>query len=119
MSNSFQFITGLGLGIGLSYICHRFIIDKNSSKDCLKNTTADFDEDSDWDDISSTEEDEDEEQYKMVLAVRMDLKMGKGKIAAQCSHAAVAAFKTAKNRKPELCSSWEKQGSRKIAGKIY
>ena len=55
----------------------------------------------------------------MVLAVRMDLKMGKGKIAAQCSHAAVAAFKTAKNRKPELCSSWEKQGSRKIAGKIY
>lgn len=31
------------------------------------------------------------EQTKMVLVVRKDLKMGTGKIAAQCSHAAVAA----------------------------
>lgn len=41
------------------------------------------------------EEDEDEEDYgeplKMILVVRQDLKMGKGKIAAQCCHAAVGA----------------------------
>merc|ERR1711934_1264356 len=30
-----------------------------------------------------------EANYKMVLCVRMDLKMGKGKIAAQCGHAKV------------------------------
>ena len=32
---------------------------------------------------------DDEEEYKMVLCVRMDLKMGKGKMCAQCGHAAV------------------------------
>ena len=31
------------------------------------------------------------EEYKMILCVRTDLKMGKGKIAAQCCHAAVSA----------------------------
>ena len=30
-----------------------------------------------------------DEEYKMVLCVRMDLKMGKGKMCAQCGHAAV------------------------------
>ena len=32
---------------------------------------------------------------KMVLVVRQDLKMGKGKAAAQCAHAAVGAYKKA------------------------
>ena len=30
-----------------------------------------------------------DEEYKMVLVIRNDLKMGKGKACAQCSHAAV------------------------------
>uniref|UniRef100_A0A0A9DCY0 peptidyl-tRNA hydrolase n=1 Tax=Arundo donax TaxID=35708 RepID=A0A0A9DCY0_ARUDO len=33
------------------------------------------------------------EDFKMVLVVRNDLKMGKGKIAAQCSHATLGLFK--------------------------
>ena len=41
-----------------------------------------------------------------------------GKIAAQCSHAAVSAYKKAKKSAPKLCKSWEQDGSRKIAVKV-
>ena len=54
---------------------------------------------------------------KMVMVVRMDLKMGKGKIAAQCCHAAVSAFKKGKSRNSGLVKAWEEDGSRKIAVK--
>src|SRR3546814_7365924 len=40
-------------------------------------------------------------QYKMVLCVNMGLKMGKGKIAAQCSHATLGAYKRALRSCPE------------------
>ena len=53
----------------------------------------------------------------MVMVVRMDLKMGKGKIAAQCCHAAVSAFKKGKARNSGLVKAWEEEGSRKIAVK--
>ena len=49
-------------------------------------------DDSDWEDLPDgvgDDELDDEEEYKMVLCVRMDLKMGKGKMCAQCGHAAV------------------------------
>ena len=39
---------------------------------------------------------------KMVLVVRTDLKMGKGKACAQCAHAAVAAFKKARSSCPDI-----------------
>eukprot|EP01112_Ceratiomyxa_fruticulosa_P005628 TRINITY_DN1636_c0_g1_i1.p1 TRINITY_DN1636_c0_g1~~TRINITY_DN1636_c0_g1_i1.p1 ORF type:complete len:168 (+),score=22.64 TRINITY_DN1636_c0_g1_i1:322-825(+) len=39
------------------------------------------------------------DEYKMVLVVRNDLKMEKGKIAAQCSHATLGAYKRAMKRK--------------------
>lgn len=54
----------------------------------------------------------------MVLVVRNDLKMGKGKIGAQCGHAAVGAYaKLAKNN-PALLRSWSHSGSAKIAVKV-
>lgn len=34
-----------------------------------------------------------EEEYKMIYLVRMDLKMGLGKIAAQVAHATLKAYK--------------------------
>ncbi|XP_027759117.1 peptidyl-tRNA hydrolase 2, mitochondrial [Empidonax traillii] len=53
-------------------------------------------------------------EYKMVLIVRNDLKMGKGKVAAQCAHAAVSAYKQAERRNPELLKQWECCGQPKI-----
>ncbi|XP_059612111.1 probable peptidyl-tRNA hydrolase 2 [Phlebotomus argentipes] len=57
-------------------------------------------------------------EYKMILVVRNDLKMGKGKIAAQCGHAAVGAFQTAMKRVPHIVRRWENSGCAKIAVKV-
>ncbi|XP_045771006.1 peptidyl-tRNA hydrolase 2, mitochondrial-like [Maniola jurtina] len=54
-------------------------------------------------------------EYKLVLVVRTDLNMGKGKIAAQCSHAAVGAYEKALKRDPEGLRSWQMTGQAKIA----
>ncbi|KFQ31026.1 hypothetical protein N332_03313 [Mesitornis unicolor] len=53
-------------------------------------------------------------EFKMVLIVRNDLKMGKGKVAAQCSHAAVSAYKQVQRRNPELLQQWEYCGQPKV-----
>jgi PTH2 family peptidyl-tRNA hydrolase len=58
-------------------------------------------------------EDEDEE-LKMVMVVRMDLKMGKGKIAAQCSHACLGAYIRASRERPEVVSKWYSNGAAKV-----
>jgi peptidyl-tRNA hydrolase len=57
-------------------------------------------------------------QYKMVLCVNMGLKMGKGKIAAQCSHATLGAYKRALRYCPEALKWWERIGQAKIAVKV-
>lgn len=43
-----------------------------------------------------------QEECKMVLVVRTDLKMTKGKAAAQCAHAAVACYKSIARSNPEV-----------------
>nr|XP_020642596.1 peptidyl-tRNA hydrolase 2, mitochondrial isoform X1 [Pogona vitticeps] len=53
-------------------------------------------------------------EFKMVIVVRNDLKMGKGKVAAQCSHAAVSAYKQTQRRNPELLKQWEYCGQPKV-----
>lgn len=55
-----------------------------------------------------------EEEHKMVLCVRRDLKMGKGKIAAQCGHATLGAYKKSVKRNPEAIAAWEEYGQTKI-----
>ncbi|XP_075496215.1 uncharacterized protein LOC142533357 isoform X3 [Primulina tabacum] len=50
------------------------------------------------------------EDFKMVLVVRNDLKMGKGKIAAQCSHATLGLYKRLLNRAPKSLNRWEMCG---------
>ena len=38
------------------------------------------------------------EEIKMVLVVREDLKMGKGKIGAQCGHATLGAYRAVQSK---------------------
>lgn len=56
--------------------------------------------------------------YKMIFVVRNDLKMGKGKIAAQCGHGAVGAYQSAVKRHPGQVRAWENSGCAKIAVKV-
>ncbi|XP_073014113.1 uncharacterized protein [Typha latifolia] len=58
------------------------------------------------------------EDFKMVLVVRNDLKMGKGKIAAQCSHATLGLYKKLLHRAPKALSRWEMCGQVKVVLKI-
>lgn len=55
------------------------------------------------------------EECKLVLVVRTDLKMDKGKIAAQCSHATLACYKALQAGNPTLLKQWERSGQAKVA----
>jgi len=57
-------------------------------------------------------------EYKQVLVFRKDLKMGKGKIAAQAGHAAVSAAQEAYVRRKQWWEAWLSEGQRKIAVKV-
>lgn len=52
--------------------------------------------------------------YKMVILVRRDLDMGKGKIAAQVAHAAVECALYAYRKKREVFDPWYSEGQRKV-----
>ncbi|KAF3911441.1 hypothetical protein ABW20_dc0104602 [Dactylellina cionopaga] len=58
------------------------------------------------------------EECKMILCVRTDLGMTKGKIAAQCGHATLACYKTVTRHAPLLLKRWEYLGQAKIALKV-
>ncbi|KAG9256641.1 peptidyl-tRNA hydrolase PTH2-domain-containing protein [Emericellopsis atlantica] len=63
------------------------------------------------------------EECKLVLVVRTDLGMTKGKIAAQCSHATLACYKALarhppKSQEASILSRWERLGQAKIAVQI-
>ncbi len=53
-------------------------------------------------------------ECKMVLCVRMDLKMGKGKIAAQCCHATLGVFKKLWRKRDPVLRQWEDCGQPKV-----
>ncbi|KAL7930136.1 peptidyl-tRNA hydrolase PTH2 domain-containing protein [Trichoderma chlorosporum] len=66
---------------------------------------------------------ESSEECKLVLVVRTDLGMTKGKIAAQCSHATLACYKALAHADPasperKVLARWERFGQAKIAVQI-
>ena len=57
-------------------------------------------------------------EYKQIIVFRSDLKLSKGKIAAQAGHAAVSAAEEARKRRRVWWDEWFNEGQRKIAVKV-
>ncbi|KAJ6128569.1 hypothetical protein N7471_009786 [Penicillium samsonianum] len=90
--------------------------------------SSDEEDESDSEEEETDEEDEgngeelssfkdNSEEVKLVLVVRMDLGMTKGKIAAQCGHATLACYKYFLEYAPNspILKKWERGGQAKIA----
>ncbi|MDF2957489.1 MAG: Peptidyl-tRNA hydrolase [Candidatus Alkanophagales archaeon MCA70_species_1] len=56
-----------------------------------------------------------EEEYKQCIVVRGDLKLSKGKLAAQVAHAAVSSYEKASRRAKRL---WLRGGQKKVVLKV-
>jgi len=54
-------------------------------------------------------------RYKQVVVMRTDLKMSRGKIAAQAGHAAVSAAEEARKNFSDWWKAWIEEGQCKIA----
>ncbi|CBK25359.2 uncharacterized protein [Blastocystis hominis] len=76
-------------------------------------------EESDSEESSDSESEEEDEEpdysLKMVLCVRKDLPMTKGKVCAQCCHAAVGAVNRARRQTKDLYKAWQRSGCKKVA----
>ncbi|MDO8624862.1 MAG: peptidyl-tRNA hydrolase Pth2 [Candidatus Diapherotrites archaeon] len=56
--------------------------------------------------------------YKQAIIVRNDLKMDKGKIAAQSAHASLEAVEKCRAKNPQWLDAWRQQGQAKIVLKV-
>lgn len=56
-------------------------------------------------------------QMKQVIVARTDLKMGKGKLAAQVAHASLSAAEEAMTKREQWFAEWKESGQRKIVVK--
>ncbi|CAA9959868.1 hypothetical protein CFE70_003311 [Pyrenophora teres f. teres 0-1] len=89
-----------------------------SEKEKVDDSGDESSEDEDEDDgTTPTEFPDHNEECKMVLVVRTDLGMTKGKIGAQCGHATLACYKHFLRHSPnsEILKRWEKLGQAKVA----
>lgn len=58
------------------------------------------------------------DDFKQVIVVRSDLKMGRGKIAAQVAHASLNSAEEAKKIGEKWYEAWLKQGQAKVVVKV-
>ena len=59
-----------------------------------------------------------DDDYKLVILMRNDLKMGKGKIAAQAGHASVHCAMSIKKKDSEVFEKWTLSGQAKVVLKV-
>ncbi len=52
--------------------------------------------------------------YKQVIVVRVDLRMSRGKLAAQAAHAACEASERAREERPQYWRRWREEGAKKV-----
>ena len=57
-------------------------------------------------------------ELKQVIVIRSDLGMGKGKLAAQCSHASLSAYKKCEREDGDAARAWEEEGQKKVVLKV-
>lgn len=103
------------------YLVHGWLTSLPRRKPRAKRPVSDSDVSTEEDSESESEDDVDIDstalnevpgEVRMTLVVRHDLKMGKGKAAAQCLHATLALYKKMANPEsqaynPELLRRWE------------
>ncbi|KAE8352350.1 PTH2-domain-containing protein [Aspergillus coremiiformis] len=90
-------------------------VHRDSSDEEAEEEESDSEDEGDGSELATF--DKNREEVKLVLVVRTDLGMTKGKIAAQCSHATLACYKylTAHSPNSSMLRRWESQGQAKIA----
>jgi len=57
-------------------------------------------------------------EYKLVIAVRDDLKLSTGKLAVQVAHAAVNCSMAAKKNQTKWYNEWYREGQKKVVVKV-
>ncbi|CAL4068265.1 unnamed protein product, partial [Meganyctiphanes norvegica] len=103
-------MVGMGLGVCMGLLLRGHIFENGDP------TGNDDDDDDGWDEDGFLSDGSGE--YKLVLVVRSDLKMGKGKAAAQCSHATLKAYKQMMKYDKRGLRTWETNGQPKVVLKI-
>ena len=58
------------------------------------------------------------EEFKMIIAIRSDIKLSPGKMAAQVAHAAVNCAFSAKKNYKKFFSGWYDEGQKKVVVKV-
>ncbi|XP_057658420.1 peptidyl-tRNA hydrolase 2, mitochondrial-like [Diorhabda carinulata] len=101
------FSAGIGIGVTSAYFILRFKPKHRSSDDIWKNEMEE-----------RYEFEDPKDEYRLIMGVRNDLKMQKGKVAAQCGHAAVAAYAKSLKERPILLKKWLRYGGTKIAVRV-
>lgn len=102
MDQSFIFSTALavGCGVGIGWIVRGILRSRSETNDLASEIK-----------VGTMGEGD---ACKLVIVVRTDLQMGKGKIAAQCCHAAVMAYEQLYEQHPDLLEEWRYHGQPKV-----
>jgi PTH2 family peptidyl-tRNA hydrolase len=57
-------------------------------------------------------------EYKQVIVVRSDLKMGRGKTCAQVAHASLSSAEKAMKSEKDWYEAWRREGQKKVVVKV-